>query len=85
MLRVVLTVDCDRCNKSYEKAAVCTEPETFFWESYAHDLKECACFDGWYLASDEETEKEEIICDECVEKILEQEAVSVAAVSAAHH
>lgn len=69
MLRVVLTVDCDRCKQSYEKAAVCTDSEPFFWESFAHDLKDCACMDGWHVG-EEEPGNEIILCDECVQKAL---------------
>jgi hypothetical protein len=69
MLRVVLTLDCDRCRQSYYKAAVCTDPESFFWESYASDLKDCAGFDGWYMGEDD-TEQVDVLCDECVEERL---------------
>ena len=59
MLRLVFTLDCDRCHQSYEKAAVCTDSETLLWESFAHDLKTCAAMDGW------DTE-EQIVCDDCL-------------------
>ena len=61
MLRVVLTLDCDRCRQSYEIAAVSTDPEPFFWESFAEDLKSHAGGDGW------ETDGNEIICSDCLE------------------
>lgn len=60
MLRLVFTLDCDRCRQSYEKGAVCTDSETLLWESFAHDLKTCAAIDGWDCEN-------EIVCDECLE------------------
>ena len=61
MLRVVLTLDCDRCKESYYMAAVSTDPEPFFWQSFADDLKSSAGFDGW------DTDDGEIICSDCLE------------------
>lgn len=61
MLKVVLTLDCDGCRQSYEMAAVSTDPEPFFWESFANDLKSSAGCDGW------DTEGDEIICSDCLE------------------
>lgn len=66
MLRVVLTIDCDRCKQSYYKAAVSNDPESFFWESFASDLQSCAGSDGWRVG---EGIGEEMICDECVEEL----------------
>jgi hypothetical protein len=63
MLRVVLTLDCDRCRQSYEKAAVSTDTDSFLWESFANDLKCCAAGDGWRTEIDDYT-----LCDECWEK-----------------
>ncbi len=72
MLRVVLTLDCNECGQSYDKAAVCTDAEPFFWESFANDLMSCASFDGWYT-SEYDDENRDILCDECVEKKLTEE------------
>lgn len=65
MLRVVLTIDCDRCRQSYYQAAVCNDPEPFFWESFASDLQDCAGGSGWVTS---EEIGGEMICDECVER-----------------
>lgn len=73
MLRVILTLDCDRCRQSYYKAAVSTDLEAFFWESHSEDLKSCAGMDGWYIPP-AESENQEIFCDECVEAMLERSA-----------
>jgi hypothetical protein len=54
-------MDCDWCRQSYFQAAVSTDPETFFWESYADDLKNSASMHGW------ETEGDKILCDDCLE------------------
>jgi hypothetical protein len=73
MLRVIFTLDCDRCRQSYEKAAVCADPEPLFWETFSQDLKACAALDGW------DTE-EEIICSACLEAdeepVLERSAIN---------
>lgn len=66
MLRVVLTLDCDRCKQSYFQAAVCTHPEPFLWESFASDLQDCAGGNGWRVG---EKIGEEIFCDDCVEEL----------------
>ena len=71
MLRVVLTLDCDRCKQSYYQAAVCTDPEPFFWESFAYDLKCCASGDGWYTGEDE-TDNADLVCAECLESEPEE-------------
>lgn len=59
MLRVVISLDCDRCRRSYYQGAVSSDPESFFWESYAEDLKCCASMHGWC------TDGDEIVCDDC--------------------
>ncbi len=66
MLRVVLTIDCDRCKQSYWQAAVSNDPEPFFWESFASDLQGCAGGHGWVVP---EEIGGEMICDECVEEM----------------
>jgi len=62
MLRVVISLDCDRCRQSYYQAAVSSDTERCIWESYAEDLKCCASMHGWY------TDGEETLCDDCVEQ-----------------
>lgn len=64
MLRVVLTLDCDRCKQSYYKGAVCNDPEPFFWVSFASDLQSCAGLDGWVF---EDSLSGQMVCDECAE------------------
>lgn len=75
MLRVVLTMDCDMCRKSFWMAAVCNDPEPFFWESFASDLQGCAIDRNWRVA---EEIGGEMICDECVEKLEEETEEDVA-------
>lgn len=60
MLRVVISLDCDRCRQSYYQAAVSSDTERLFWESYAEDLKCCASMEGWL------TDGEEMVCDDCI-------------------
>lgn len=62
MLRVVLTLDCDRCKESYPKAAVSTDPRSVWWECIASDLKGAANFDGWVIG-----ESIGMLCNDCVE------------------
>ena len=62
MLRVVISLDCDRCRQSYYQGVVSSEADSDFWESEAEELKICASMEGWY------TDGEEIVCDDCVEK-----------------
>jgi len=62
MLRVVISLDCDRCRQSYYQAAVSSDRESYIWESYAEDLKVCASMHGWYTGS------EDVLCDDCVER-----------------
>ena len=76
MLRVVLTIDCDRCKQSYWQAAVSNDPESLLWESLASDLQDCAGGDGWRVG---EKIGEEIVCDECVE-VLEREVAALSGV-----
>lgn len=76
MLRVVLTLDCDRCKQSYSKAAVSTEPDSLSWESFAHDLKGCAAFDGW------DTDGDAISCPECSANASEDVQLLPAALAA---
>lgn len=75
MLRVVLTIDCDMCRKSYEMAAVSNDPESFFWESLASDLQGCAIDHNWRVA---EEIGGEMICDEYVERLEEESEEEVA-------
>lgn len=75
MLRVVLTIDCDMCRQSYDMAAVSNEPESFFWESFASDLQDCAGGHGWRVS---EEIGGEMICNECLEKLEEEEEEDVA-------
>lgn len=67
MLRVAISLDCDRCRQSYYQAAVSSDTESFFWESYAEDLKSSASMHGWH------TEGDEIVCADCVEQEEEEE------------
>ena len=62
MLRVAISLDCDRCRQSYYQAAISSDTKSIFWESYAEDIKCCASMHGWF------TDGEEILCDECFEK-----------------
>lgn len=73
MLRLVFTLDCDRCRKSYEKAAVSTDSERLLWESYAIDLKDCAAFDGWDTG-------DEIVCDDCLQAASDELEFEVSAI-----
>ena len=57
---MAISLDCDRCRQSYYQAAVSSDTESFFWESYAEDLKCCASMQGWYTGG------EEIVCADCV-------------------
>lgn len=75
MLRVAISLDCDRCRQSYYQAAVSSDTESFFWESYAEDLKSCASMQGWC------TEGDEIVCADCVdqeEELNEDEQAALA-------
>ena len=62
MLRVVISLDCDRCRQSYYQAAVSSDTKSIFWQSYAEDLMGCASMDGWF------TDGDEILCKECVDE-----------------
>ena len=62
MLRVVISLDCDRCRQSFYQAAVSSERQSLFWESYAEDLMCCASMQGWF------TDGDEILCKDCFEK-----------------
>jgi hypothetical protein len=63
MLKVVLTVDCDFCREPFWSAAVCSDPETDIWESFAIDLTAYVQSYGWDF--DESTRK--FKCDSCIE------------------
>lgn len=65
MLRVVLTLDCDRCKESYYQAAVSNDPEPLMWHALANDLQCCADGAGWRTGL---KIGDEVICDECVDQ-----------------
>ena len=72
---MAISLDCDRCRQSYYQAAVSSDTESFFWESYAEDLKCCASLQGWYIGD------EEIVCNECVaqaEELYEKQQAALA-------
>lgn len=78
MLRVLISIDCDRCRQSYYQVAVSNDSESFFWESLVSDLQDCAGGHGWRVS---EEISGEMICAECREELeeeLEMEEIEVA-------
>ena len=74
MLRVVVMLDCNECGQSYYKAAVCSDPDPSFWQSFANDLTTCAGIDGWFTTTEydngNDTESSYVVCDQCLEAKL---------------
>lgn len=73
MLRVVLTLDCDRCRDSYWQAAVLTDPEPLMWEAAAYELQGCAGSEGW--KTPDEQLQGRVLCDCCADEEDGQEPV----------
>jgi hypothetical protein len=63
MLKVMFTIDCDVCREPFWSAAVCSDPESFIWESFAQDLTAHVQGYGWEF--DESTKK--FKCDDCIQ------------------
>ncbi len=70
MLRVLMTLECDRCKRSYHHASVSAKAEISCWEAEVDNLKLDAGYDGWY------TESAEIVCRDCMcEELMDEDDV----------
>jgi hypothetical protein len=68
MLKVMFTIDCDICRGPFETAAVCSDPDSLIWQSFALDLTGYVEASGWDF--DEVTQR--FRCDGCLEAVEEE-------------